>query len=389
MNYPIEKFDVYTLNVGYSCNNADWNWKNIQSPFARLYLVLNGKAKIVLPDGTYELTPGHLYLIPAYTRHSYICTSHFSHYYLHIYEKQTCETSILEEFNMPVEVEAEEYDMKLFEKLVHLNPFMKLPSSNPNSYDNHQTLVNNMQMNVKRPFFEKVESRGILFILLSRFLKNASPKVEVSDDRIRQALALIRHNLNKHLDIATIANEVCMSKDHFIRTFKKEVGTTPNTYIIRRKMEMAQLLLLTSDNPVKSIAAQLGFTDDSYFNRAFSNLSGNFPANVCICYRKRLRLIRGRETTWFFCGLPSFLHPHALFPPRVGIMSSMERRQASRRDTNVQDQPACVEMSPMTVLARMAVPKKYPKKPVRPAAVPAAFLGTRSRACTPTSMTGP
>ena len=58
MNYPIEKFDVYTLNVGYSCNNADWNWKNIQSPFARLYLVLNGKAKIVLPDGTYELTLG-------------------------------------------------------------------------------------------------------------------------------------------------------------------------------------------------------------------------------------------------------------------------------------------------------------------------------------------
>ena len=283
MNYPIEKFDVYTLNVGYSCNNADWSWKNIQSPFARLYLVLNGKAKIVLPDGTYELTPGHLYLIPAYTRHSYICTSHFSHYYLHIYEKQTCEISILEEFNMPVEVEAEEYDMKLFEKLVHLNPFMKLPSSNPNSYDNHQTLVNNMQMNVKRPFFEKVESRGILFILLSRFLKNASPKVEVSDDRIRQALALIRHNLNKHLDIATIANEVCMSKDHFIRTFKKEVGTTPNTYIIRRKMEMAQLLLLTSDNPVKSIAAQLGFTDDSYFNRAFSKFSGKSPLQYRIC----------------------------------------------------------------------------------------------------------
>ena len=47
-------------------------------------------------------------------------------------------------------------------------------------------------------------------------------------------------------------------------------------------MEMAQLLLLTSDNPVKSIAAQLGFSDDSYFNRAFSKLSGNFPANVCI-----------------------------------------------------------------------------------------------------------
>lgn len=277
MNFPIEKLDVYTLNVGYASHNADWNWKNVQSPFARLYLVVDGIAEIELPDGTYRLSPGHLYFIPAFTRHSYICDSCFSHYYLHIYEKQTGETGILEECDMPVEVKAEEHDIDLFKRLAHINPFMKLPTSNPDGYDNHQTLVSNMQMNVKRPFCDKVESRGILFILLSRFLKHASPKVEVSDDRIRQALAIIRHSLNRHLDITTIASEVCMSKDHFIRTFKKETGATPNTYIIRKKMEMAQLMLLTSDNPIKSIAMQLGFTDDSYFNKSFRKFAGKSP----------------------------------------------------------------------------------------------------------------
>lgn len=277
MNFPIEKLDVYTLNVGYASHNADWNWKNVQSPFARLYLVVDGIAEIELPDGTYRLSPGHLYFIPAFTRHSYICDSYFSHYYLHIYEKQTGETGILEECYMPVEVKAEEHDIDLFKRLAHINPFMKLPTSNPDGYDNHQTLVSNMQMNVKRPFCDKVESRGILFILLSRFLKHASPKVEVSDDRIRQALAIIRHSLNRHLDITTIAREVCMSKDHFIRTFKKETGATPNTYIIRKKMEMAQLMLLTSDNPIKSIAMQLGFADDSYFNKSFRKFAGKSP----------------------------------------------------------------------------------------------------------------
>lgn len=277
MNYPIEKLNVYTLNVGFAAHNADWNWENVQSPFARLYLVAEGEAKIKMPTGVCDLKPGHLYLIPAFIKHSCICNTRFTHYYLHIYEKQGSEFGILDEWSLPIEVKAEKNDTELFDRLIQINPFMKLPMSNPVGYDNHQTLVSNMQLNVKRPFCDKVESRGILFILLSRFLKYAKPKDEVGDNRIRQALTIIRHNLGKHLDISTIAGEVCMSKDHFIRTFKKEVGTTPNAYIVERRMETAQLLLLTTDESVKSIAVQTGFADDSYFNKSFRKHSGMSP----------------------------------------------------------------------------------------------------------------
>ena len=43
---------------------------------------------------------------------------------------------------------------------------------------------------------------------------------------------------------------------------------------------------------------------------------------------------------------------------------------------NPQSQPRCCTIEPMAMLARMAVPKKYPKNPVSPAAVSRrAFLG--------------
>ena len=277
MNYSIDKLHVYTLNVGYAEHNGDWNWKNVRSPFARLYLVVEGHAKVEMQSTTYDLTPGHLYFIPAFTTHSYVCDSHFVHYYIHIYEDSETEESILDNWDFPVEADATEYDIELFKRLTYINPFLRLPMSNPDIYDNHKTLVSNIDMNLRRPFPDKVESRGILFILLSRFLKNATPKVETGDDRIRMVLAHISGSLSENIDVESLANMACMSKDHFIRTFKKQTGDTPIAYITKKKMEAAELLLITSEESIKNVAMKLGYDDCPYFNKIFKKHSGITP----------------------------------------------------------------------------------------------------------------
>lgn len=277
MNYPIDKLRLLTLNVGLANHYGDWNWKNVRSPFARLYYVTEGTAQIEMPSGVYTLTPHHLYFIPAYTKHSYICDSTFSHYYIHIYEDLQSEMSILEQWDYPMEVNACNTDLELVKRLCFINPFLKLPQSNPDAYDNHQTLVSNLQLNQRRPFCDKVESRGILFVLMSRFLKYATPKAEVRDDRIQMSLNYIRKNIGSRLDIDLLADKACMSKDHYIRVFKRETGETPNVYITKRKLEKAELSLVTTALPIKSIADSLGYDDYSYFNRIFKKNAGVTP----------------------------------------------------------------------------------------------------------------
>ncbi len=283
MNYPINKLHLLTLNVGLADHYSNWNWKNVHSPFARLYYVTEGTAQIEMPSGIYTLTPHHLYFIPAYTTHSYICKAPFSHYYIHIYEDLHSEMSILEQLDFPVEVKAERGDLELVKRLCYINPFLKLQQVDPRVYDNHQTMISNIEMNQRRSFCDKVESHGILYILMSRFLKYATPKAEVKDDRIQMSLAFIRKHIGSKLDIEKLADMAHMSKDHFIRMFKQETGETPNVFIIKRKLEKAELTLVTTSLPVKRIADSLGYDDYSYFNRLFKKNSGMTPLQ----YRER------------------------------------------------------------------------------------------------------
>ena len=73
MHLPIESFNFQMLNVGLAHHNGDWNWKHVSSPFTRIYYVKEGEAQIHLPKQVVRLRPGYLYIVPAYTLHSYEC----------------------------------------------------------------------------------------------------------------------------------------------------------------------------------------------------------------------------------------------------------------------------------------------------------------------------
>ena len=277
MNLQVEQMHPLVLNVGLAVHNADWNWKNVNSPFTRLYYVTEGSAQIELPDGIYTLSPKHMYFIPAFTIHTNICKSNFVHYYLHIYEDHYSDNDWLDHWKFPVEIEATDLDLALFKRLCEINPHMTLQKSDPTTYDNNPTLMQNLIKNRQRAFCDKVESRGIVFQLLSRFFKQGQSKIEMEDNRIAKTVLYIRKHLNEAIELEKLAEISCLSKDHFIRLFKKELGTTPLQYINQKKIEKAQLLLITEELAVKETAFQLAFDDYSYFNRLFKKTTGVTP----------------------------------------------------------------------------------------------------------------
>ena len=286
MTQSIDQLHLLILNVGLAIHNADWNWRNVNSPFTRLYYVTEGAARILLPTGIQELKPDHLYLVPSFTTHSYLCDTHFAHYYLHIYEDHQSESSILEDFSFPTEIPAGDLELPLIKRLCGINPTMQLPQSDPTSYDNNPTFIKNIIKNKQRTFCDKVESRGIVYQLMARFLKDAQPKAEINDDRIQKVLSYIRKNIYKTIDIDSLAAISCLSKDHFIRLFRKEVNNTPLQYINQKKIEKAQLILITDSMPIKNISYLLAYEDHSYFNRLFKKLTGVTPQQYRDRYKK-------------------------------------------------------------------------------------------------------
>ena len=286
MTQSIDQLHLLILNVGLAIHNADWNWRNVNSPFTRLYYVTEGTARILMPTGIQELKTDHLYLVPSFTTHSYLCDTHFVHYYLHIYEDHQSESSILEDFSFPTEIPAGDLELPLIKRLCGINPTMQLPQSDPTSYDNNPTLIKNIIKNKQRTFCDKVESRGIVYQLKARFLKDAQPKTEINDDRIQKVLSYIRKNIYKTIDIDSLAAISCLSKDHFIRLFKKEINNTPLQYINQKKIEKAQLILITDSMPVKNISYLLAYEDHSYFNRLFKKLTGVTPQQYRDRYKK-------------------------------------------------------------------------------------------------------
>lgn len=97
------------------------------------------------------------------------------------------------------------------------------------------------------------------------------------DERVNKCLQYIHENVDKNITISDLADIACITEDHFIRIFKKEVNCTPIKYINLKKLEKAQLLLLTTDMPIKDIAFELSADNISYFNRSFKNHTGKTP----------------------------------------------------------------------------------------------------------------
>lgn len=154
---------------------------------------------------------------------------------------------------------------------------MSLQKSDPTTYDNNPTLMRNLLKNRQRAFCDKVESRGIVLQLLSHFFKYAQPRNEMEDNRIAKAVRYIHKHISEEIELEKLAELSCLSKDHFIRLFKKGMGTTPLQYVNQKKIEKAQLLLLTEELAVKEIAFRLAFEDYSYFNRLFKKITSMTP----------------------------------------------------------------------------------------------------------------
>lgn len=96
--------------------------------------------------------------------------------------------------------------------------------------------------------------------------------------QIRRVVAYIDANLGITIRNRDLAALVRLSEFHFNVAFRNSVGESPHAYLIRRRMERAQGLMLSTEMPLCDIAVECGLADQAHLTRLFRRVVGDSPA---------------------------------------------------------------------------------------------------------------
>ncbi len=97
---------------------------------------------------------------------------------------------------------------------------------------------------------------------------------------LRRVREYVETHVHKNIDLATLAGTAELSVYHFARAFKQSTGVTPHGYVLQKRIERAQDMLVRTDLPLSEIALDTGFADHSHFARQFRRLTGMSPSEV-------------------------------------------------------------------------------------------------------------
>ena len=95
--------------------------------------------------------------------------------------------------------------------------------------------------------------------------------------QMRKVFAHVEANLCNRIPIRELARLLDLSASHFCRAFKCTFGVSPRDYVLRRRIEVAQGLMLTTSQPLSSIAVTCGMCDQPHFTRSFHRIVGETP----------------------------------------------------------------------------------------------------------------
>ncbi|WP_345653606.1 GlxA family transcriptional regulator [Streptomyces siamensis] len=107
----------------------------------------------------------------------------------------------------------------------------------------------------------------------------------VHHEMLRGLLDAVATNPGANHTVAAMARRAGISIRHVTRLFHEEVGTTPARYVEQVRLEAAQMLLETGDDPLPVVARRTGFGSPESLRRAFVRHLGVTPGAFRATFR--------------------------------------------------------------------------------------------------------
>jgi AraC-like DNA-binding protein len=96
----------------------------------------------------------------------------------------------------------------------------------------------------------------------------------LQDPQIGRAISLIHGDPSRDWSVASLADEVAMSRSAFAARFTRLAGEPVMSYVARWRMNVAADALKHDDATVAELAYRLGYRSEAAFSRAFKRVVG-------------------------------------------------------------------------------------------------------------------
>ncbi|NLD86634.1 MAG: helix-turn-helix transcriptional regulator [Clostridiales bacterium] len=234
--------------------------------FWEIDYVISGEGVNIFAGNVYTFEPGDIYIIKPYQYHNAYTTSDIMMLCIQV-NLDSVVKSILPENLFSI-------GDGNFENLIR--------SSFPH-YEKIKAPLERIRLEweKRQPMWQTVARLSVadLFINLSRYCgKEGENNIQVAEHAgIRRALEFINSNYTKPIRLDEVAGKAIMNKNYFCAVFKKHVGCTFYSYVNNLRLKLACTLLRMTDQSVKEISINSGFSDISTFNKAFKKAFGITP----------------------------------------------------------------------------------------------------------------
>jgi len=112
-------------------------------------------------------------------------------------------------------------------------------------------------------------------------------------ERLWRARKFMDDCYDQPLDLTEISRHACLSRYHFLRSFREAFDTTPRQYSIQRRIEKAKELLSKRSLTVTEVCFAVGFQSVGSFSALFHKCVGTAPIDYRRRQRQSLKQIHG------------------------------------------------------------------------------------------------
>lgn len=248
-------FNYTTVRVSHIFHRSvdrEWQFNNYCHNFNRIYIVLDGSAKLFNDTENITMLPNNIYIIPANHTYSCRCDEYMEKFFFHFTATIIPQKDLLSDINKIITIPISDDEILSLREILY--------SENIKSALLLQNYIRSLILQIIEPSEDKIEKDIAVYRKYNKLYK------------------YIEDNLYADISVSEVCRHIGFSQTYIGQKFKADTGSTIKQYITSAIVERLRYLLLVTTLSIGDISKEMHFDSESYCSKFFKKHVGISPS---------------------------------------------------------------------------------------------------------------